>query len=163
MMLRVTVLASLLAGAALAQHTNGYVYAGISTMPGRQIYTYWHGNYFNAGGGGQVALGRLTLGGDVTGFFATSSDFTRNAVIASAGPGFHFFNGRERKMDPFITGGVSVLGARGGVAGMVHYGGGVNYWFRERVALRVEFRDHIWLTEGESVHFTGVRVGLTFR
>jgi hypothetical protein len=163
MTIRVIILASLLAGAALAQHTNAFVYAGVSTIPGRQIYTYWHGEHFNVGGGGQIGIGRLTIGGDVTGLIATGSNYARNAAIASAGPGFHFFSDRERKIDPFVTGGVSVLAARGGVAGMAHYGGGVNYWFRDRVALRVEFRDHLWPTEGESIHFIAVRVGLTFR
>jgi hypothetical protein len=161
--MRILVLAALAAGAAPAQHTNGYFYGGVSTMPGRQIYTYWHGEHIHVGGGGQIGIGRFTLGADITGLIAVSHDYTRNAAIGSAGAGFHFFNGRGRKLDPFVTGGVSILGARGGVAGMIHYGGGANYWFRRRIALRVEFRDHIWPTEGERVHFSGVRAGLTFR
>ncbi len=104
---------------------------------------------------------RFTLGGDVTGLIATG-DFQRNAAIVAVGPGFHFFNESGRKIDPFVTGGVSAI-ISGGGAPMVHYGGGLNYWFHPRVALRFEFRDHVWLSEGEQVHFTGFRAGLTFR
>ena len=40
----------------------------------------------------------------------------------------------------------------------------MNYWFRERVGLRLEFRDQVGIElEGPSSHFYGLRVGLSFR
>jgi hypothetical protein len=150
-----------MSAAAWGQHTNGYVYGGFSTIPGRQIYTYWHGQHAQVGGGGQVGVGRFTLGADITALIATGN-VQRNGAIVSVGPGFHFFGKTERKLDPFVTGGLSGLVSRGAGV-MAHYGGGVNYWFHPRVALRLEFRDHVWLTEGEQVHFTGGRIGLSFR
>jgi hypothetical protein len=46
---------------------------------------------------------------------------------------------------------------------MLHYGGGLNYWFRPRLAIRFEIRDHVWSPEGTYVHFTSIRGGISFR
>lgn len=69
----------------------------------------------------------------------------------------------DRRSDPFVDGGLSVLFGRGsGVA--VHYGAGLNYWVRRRIGLRLEFRHHLWSPEaGEAIHLVGFRIGLAFR
>jgi len=41
-----------------------------------------------------------------------------------------------------------------------HAGGGVEYWMRDGLGLRLEFRDH--LTSDMSSHLWGARVGLTW-
>ena len=152
-----------LSGAAAAQHTHGYFFAGASTIPGRQLYTYWHGNYLHLGGGGQAGLAqRFTLGGEGGALISTAEFYGRNAAILSFGPGFHFFRGSERKFDPFVSRGVSLLAGRG-VGGMWYYAGGINYWFRSHLGLRMEYRDHVWSPEGTNLHFVGARVGLCFR
>ena len=69
--------------------------------------------------------------------------------------------GRDR-----ITGGArsARVALRSGAINGVNFGGGVNYWFRERVGLRLEFRDQVGIElEGPSSHFYGLRVGLSFR
>jgi hypothetical protein len=145
-----------------AQHTLGYGFAGVTTLPGRQVYTFWHGNYFHPGIGGEAGIGRwLTLGGEVGGLISTES-LQRNAAVLSAGPAFHLLPRGTTRIDPFVTGGLSVLVSRG-AGGMLHYGGGVNYWFRPRLAFRFEVRDHLWAPEGDYVHFTSIRAGISFR
>lgn len=61
---------------------------------------------------------------------------------------------------PFVTGGYS-LRIRAGVASAFNFGGGVNYWFKDRVGLRLEFRDHI--SHSDLNYFYGFRIGLAFR
>ena len=77
--------------------------------------------------------------------------------------GYHFVDRKrlDPKLDPFVS--VSVLGVfagRGGYGGAGHIGGGVTYWFKKRIGVRMEFRAHVFA--GEEV--TGqARVGITFR
>jgi len=165
--MRPTVAAGILALAlgqtVVAQHSNAYVFAGGSTIPGRTIFTHWHGNYLHMGGGAEAGMGeRFTPGGEAGALLSTAASFRRNALVASFGPGFHLFTRSDRKLDPFIAGGVSLL-AGSGVGGMFYYGGGVNYWFSSRLGLRVEFRDHVWSPEGTAIHFVGARIGLSIR
>jgi hypothetical protein len=42
---------------------------------------------------------------------------------------------------------------------LVNVGGGLNYWFGNGMALRLEVRDRF---DAEGVHLLGVRVGITF-
>ena len=155
------VLALALSQAAAAQHTNAYFFAGGSTIPGRTLFTYWHGQYLHIGGGAEAGMGeRFTLGGEVGALLSTAANFRRNALVASFGPGFHLFPRSERKLDPFIAGGASLL-AGSGAGGMFYYGGGANYWFNSRLGLRLECRDHVWSPEATRIHFVGARIGLT--
>ena len=44
-------------------------------------------------------------------------------------------------------------------ANAFNYGGGLNWWIGERVGLKFEIRDQY----GDSVHYWGMRFGVTFR
>ena len=157
------ILALALGQTVVAQHSNAYLFAGGSTIPGRIMFTYWHGNYRHMGGGAEAGIGeRFTLGGEAGALLSTAATFRRNALVASFGPGFHFFPRSDRKLDPFLAGGASLL-AGSGVGGMFYYGGGINYWFDSRLGLRLEFRDHVWSPEATPIHFIGARIGLTIR
>ncbi|HYO84222.1 MAG TPA: hypothetical protein VES20_22650 [Bryobacteraceae bacterium] len=146
---------------AAAQSHYGYGFAGVSGIPGRVLYTNWQGTMAHAGLGGQARIGRgWTAGAEVGVISAVDNEYGRTTGLLSAGPEFHLPTGG--RFDPFLTGGGSKLGV-GGDGWMWFYGGGLNYWFRQRLGIRVEFRDHVWPTEGSSVRFTGVRAGLTFR
>jgi len=146
----------------MAQHSQGYLFAGPLTTAG-SIYTYWGGNYVNLGGGGEAALGRsFTLGGEVAGLISTRERFARNAAVLTVGPACHFVSRSARKLDPFVAGGFSLLVSRG-VQPALAIGAGANYWFQERLGLRLEFRDHIWASEGATIQFYGARFGLAFR
>lgn len=75
---------------------------------------------------------------------------------------YHFLkSSKSEKLVPFVTGGYTGF-FRSGYANGVNFGGGVNYWFKQRVGLRVEFRDNVLIDSG-SIHFLNVRAGLTFR
>ena len=69
-----------------------------------------------------------------------------------------------RRVTPFVTGGYS-LAFREGHGNAINFGGGINYWMRDGLALRVEFRDHMPIYESavENYHLWGMRVGLTWR
>ncbi len=61
-----------------------------------------------------------------------------------------------------MTGGYT-LGFREGHENMWNAGGGIDYWFKPKLGLRIEFRDHVWSGGGETTQFWGVRVGVTIR
>jgi hypothetical protein len=63
---------------------------------------------------------------------------------------------------PFVTGGYT-LGFRDGHENLFNVGGGVDFWLKPKVGLRVEFRDHIWIEDNDTLQFLGVRVGVMFR
>jgi hypothetical protein len=53
-------------------------------------------------------------------------------------------------------------GVASGGSATLHIGGGINYWFKKRVGLRFEIRDHVFPQDG-AAHLLNGRVGLTFR
>jgi hypothetical protein len=65
------------------------------------------------------------------------------------------------RLEPFVTGGYTLF-FRSGTTNGANFGGGVNYWFKNRVGLRFEVRDTLSV-EVRTVHFVGFRVGVTFR
>jgi hypothetical protein len=73
------------------------------------------------------------------------------------------FGGRVKHF--LATAGATVgytLFFRSGTANGFNFGGGVNYWFREHLGLRLEFRDNV-STTWDTEHYLGFRVGLAFR
>ena len=97
------------------------------------------------------------------GYLAPARSISEGVGILSANGSYHFLNGEpSQKLVPFVTGGYS-LAFREGSANLFNFGGGVNYWFRERMGLRLEFRDHVIPDGNHSDHFLGFRIGLTFR
>src|SRR5262245_22342568 len=116
--------------------------------------------HVGAGGEGLVYKG-LGVGAEI-GYLGFTDDLGEGFGVLSPNVSYHFTNAtRSRKFAPFVTSGFSLL-FRGSAAPAVNIGGGMNWWFKERVGLRVEFRDHVVVTDG-SPHFFGVRIGLAFR
>jgi hypothetical protein len=62
---------------------------------------------------------------------------------------------------PFVTGGYT-LSFRSGVAHLVNFGGGINYWFSRKMGLRLEARDYISAQCGCG-HTVEFRIGFAFR
>ncbi len=143
-------------GAQSAGDRHGWVYA----FTGAGFLSDGGPAAFNLGGGGTLLAGRgLGLGGEL-GYLAHSGG---NGVgLASADVSYHF-GGRDagRRLVPFAVGGGAVAFRARGSAGGGSFGGGIQYWLRERVALRVEFRDFIF--SSDSPHTYLFRVGLAFR
>ncbi len=132
-------------------------------------YTYFsagacqHG-YANigGGGGGEGFLWRgLTIGGDL-GYFNFPADYSSGYGVATVNVGYHFVDRKQpKKLDPYLD--ATVLGAAfrpgSGLAGAGHIGGGVNYWFKERMALQTGVQ--LQVVGGEAL--VAFRVGLAFR
>lgn len=143
----------------------GYVFGGPVVVP-RSAFTRWDGNFVHVGGGGEARLtNRFGLGGELGVLKPLTNQYAITTGLGSVTPAYHFFaRGSNRKIDPFVDGGVSRLFRRGGAAVAFHYGGGLNYWVRRRVGVRFEFRHHLWSPEaGEVINLVGFRIGLAFR
>ena len=135
----------------------GFVGLGAATSEGESQGT-WH-----VGGGGEVlfrdAFGVGAEIGYLTLMEAAESD---GFGVLSVNGSYHFNGGASaRRWRPFLTGGYT-LGFDGGSSeSFFNVGGGVDFWMKPGVGLRLEFRDHIWTQE--DVHLWGVRIGVTFR
>jgi hypothetical protein len=143
--------------AALAQSTNGYVFFA----PGGLTSSGHTGMTIHAGGGADVILGKgLGLGAEI-GALGPREDLSAAVGMFSPNASFHFIREKGRKADPFVTGGYTLM-FRSGTANLFNFGAGANYWFRDHLGLRVEFRDHVY-TRYATLHYWGLRVGLSFR
>lgn len=132
----------------------GYGFAGVGG--GTEFNT---GARFTAGGGGEVLLYRgLGLGGEI-GYLSAPERVSDGIGIGSVNLSYHFT--RTGKVAPFVTGGASAGFAGGSAAGGGNFGGGIQYWPKDRVGLRFEFRDHVF--SSDSPHLYAFRVGVTFR
>lgn len=151
---------------AAAQMSGNYVYAfGGPVVVPKSDYTRWNGDFVHVGGGGEGHItDRFALGGEIGVLKPVTNQYAITTGLASVTPAFHFISrDSKRKFDPFVDGGLSLLAGGGGGAVAIHYGGGVNYWVRRRLGVRIEFRHHIWSPEsGEVVHLVAFRVGIVF-
>jgi hypothetical protein len=131
----------------------GYVFGGIGGREG-----IGSNAVINVGGGGEGILGKgFGVGGEVG--YLTDTRSTSNGIgLASANLSYHF--NRAQKLVPFVTGGGSVA-FRGGAVGGGNIGGGVHYWMRDNIGLRLEVRDFIF--SSDSPNTVVFRVGLSFR
>src|SRR5262245_30953773 len=135
----------------------GYVFAGAGgTAPDGVGATL----NFGVGGEGLIHKG-LGAGGEI-GYLTPARTMSDGFGILSANGSYHFISASEsRRLVPFVTGGYSFF-FRSGFANGFNAGGGINYWFREHMGLRIEFRDHV-IHDSRNVHLVGIRVGLSFR
>jgi hypothetical protein len=150
---------ALVPASALAQKRDmprgwGYGFGAIGSSSGDFGHTTVH---VGAGGEGLFYKG-LGAGAEI-GYLAPTRSLGDGFGVASVNVAYHFVK-PGRKLVPFVTGGYSLLFRNGSSSGG-NIGGGVQYWMKDRVALRFEFRDHI--ISSDSPHFYGFRVGLAFR
>ena len=130
----------------------GYGYAGAFGNEGASGFTA------GVGGDGLVYKG-VSVGGDFT-VLSPSLKWGRSFGVLAANGGYHFITSNG-KVVPFVTGGPMAFFGDGVGVGF-HVGGGVNYWFKERLGARFEYRMHRPLnTDLQAFH--GFRVGITFR
>jgi hypothetical protein len=134
----------------------------------RRGWAYGYGGFggtssarsFHIGGGGEmmVAAG-FGVGLDAGHFSSTAQHVDNSLNIVSADASYHFgARNSARKLIPFATGGVSLGNGRSGGA---NFGGGIQYWLRERLALRLEFREHLFSSDTPVIY--GIHFGLAFR
>jgi len=136
----------------------GYAFAGLMTD------TTVGGEYGIHAGAGAEGISRSGFGvGGEIGYFRRSRLGIENGFgLLSVNPSYHFLNAtKSRKLVPFATGGFSLF-FRGSAAAGGNFGGGVTYWFKDRLGVRFEVRDHI-PARSDLGHFPSFRVALTFR
>lgn len=112
------------------------------------------------GGEGAVWKG-LSVGGEIGAAYGLSGRYPPTIGFANLSVGYHFTAGRkDTKFDPFVMTGPT-LAFRNGTGGGWHLGAGLNYWFKERVGLRAEFRTNA--ITSDLYQWPQFRVGITFR
>ena len=131
----------------------GYGFGAIGSSSGRFGRTTVH-----VGGGGEGLFYKGLGAGAEIGYLGRDG-FRGGFGVASVNVVYHFQRPGQ-KLVPFVTGGGTVAFSTGATGGG-NLGGGVQYWMKDRVALRFEFRDHI--ISSDSPHFYGFRVGIAFR
>jgi hypothetical protein len=112
-------------------------------------------------GAGGDYVSRIGVGfGAEIGYTAPWRQFRDGIGIGSVNGSYQF--GRAGKVVPFVTGGYSLL-FRSATENAFNFGGGVNWWFADRLGLKLELRDHVGTGGFRETHFWTIRAGLNFR
>ncbi len=116
----------------------------------------------HVGGGGEATFYKgLGIGAEL-GYLVPMEEMSSGIGLASIN-GVYIFRSRGRsKLEPFLTAGGSVGFVSGGAFGAINFGGGIQYWLRKRIGLRIEFRDHV-PPQSYSSHLFEGRIGIAFR
>ena len=145
----------------------GYVFVA----PGRDS-SGWKKTTVHTGAGGHLLVSKGLGLNFETGFLFHPANMEARTTLTSFGASYHLFNQRSpRKIVPFVAAGYSYA-ANNTMPNMhmVNFGGGVDYWLREELGLRLEVRDHFapkaypdgTLFPGAPVHFLGYRIGVVW-
>lgn len=146
-------LAAITPAAAHAQQSHGYAFAGFGNETG-------YSGYFHPGLGGDWVVARgFGVGGEVGAITGRRRGAPKVALLS--GNGSYHIALDNTAFDPFVTAGVSVITAGGSADLLWNWGGGVNWWVRQRFGPRFEFRDHVW--SSASRRLVEFRVGIAFR
>ena len=111
-------------------------------------------------GGGVETVWSNGLGFAFDAGYFTGSDFGNGALSFSPAIIYEFpVNGRVK---PYVRAGGTLLANRASGLALWTVGGGINYWFKDRMGLKVEIRDS-FLSEDPSTGLLDVMMGLVFR
>ena len=154
----IAVCLAILPAAGRAQHSHGYLFVapgGVSGGGNTQAS-------LQLGAGGEwVFFKGIGAGGEI-GALGPTSSFAEDVLGTLSTNGYYHFIHSGAKFDPYATGGYSLF-FRSGHANLGNFGVGMNYWFIPKIGLKTEFRDHIWSPGDGTLHYWGVRFGVTFR
>jgi hypothetical protein len=154
MKLRILVLMVSLGAVAAAQTSNGYVYVA----PGG-LTSYGHtAATLQFGFGGEGVIGKGIGAGAEIGAVGPTSSLADSLGVLSVNGYYHGIHGKDIRLDPFFTGGYTLM-FRAGTMNLGNFGGGSNYWFSRHFGVRAEFRDQL----NSYANFWGFRFGLSFR
>ncbi len=141
---------------AFAQRCSGYFFLAPGGVSGGGSTSAT----LHLGAGAEGILGKgFGIGAEIGALGLTQAWGDTVAGVFSPNGYFHFARYRKSPLDPFATGGYTLL-FRNGHANLFNFGGGVNYWFRSNLGLRLEFRDHVQFHSFGNVNWWGFRVGL---
>jgi len=156
--MKISILLLMLSAVLAAQSTNGYVFFA----PGGVTESGYTSTTFHAGGGVDLMIAK-GIGANIELGAIWPSESPASVVgMFSPGATYYFRRGKELKLEPFVSGGYTLM-FREGHANLGYVGGGVNYWMSRKVGLRAEFRDHIAAQCCSTVNYWGIRIGLAFR
>ena len=115
----------------------------------------------HAAGGGEVLVdGRAGIGAEL-GVLANSGSVL---LVFSANGVFHVSTNQVmRRLSPFVTGGYTSMRNGDGSFGAWNVGAGADLWPKDRVGIRVEFRDHVRPDSRGAIQYWAVRGGVVFR
>ncbi len=134
-----------------AQYADAYVFSGVSG-PNTPLV--------QAGGGlERVFANRAAV--SVECGLATNGDYYRKLSHFTVNALYHA-NASRPRLDPFVVAGFGMLADWDMPAMAVVFGGGLNYWVKPSVGVRVEFKDNVAVAY-DAFHMPGVRVGITLR
>src|SRR5690242_12626041 len=145
----------LLAAWPVAAQPRGYGYvfgAPGGTAPDRAATVH-----FGAGGERLIYKG-IGAGADI-GYLTPTRDWGAVLGVLSVNGSYHF-TPQDRKLIPFVPAGYSLF-FRSGKVDLFNFVGGVQYWMKDHLGLRAEFRDHVQPNPNQ--HFWEFRFGLSFR
>ena len=157
-LLTVAILAGLAHGQAPEKRRGwSYGFTGVGGTTG-----FDRGTLVHVGAGGErLLVNGFGMGGEI-GYLKATRGFGDGLALISVNPSYHFVNTTSNgRVVPFITAGASMAFRGGSSAGGANFGGGVQYWARERVGVRLEFRDHLF--SSDSPHLYQFRVGIVFK
>jgi hypothetical protein len=151
--MRVIFLYLIAAAAAMAQ-THAYVFVA----PGGGSGSGNSSALIHLGGGGEVVLPMGIGAGAEVGFLGrTSLDVLGTASLN----GYYHFK-RSGSWAPFATGGYSNFFTLNGHSNLANVGGGLNYWYKDHLGIKLEFRDHFRTGTG-SANYAEFRFGFDFK
>ena len=136
------------------ENGQGYAFAGFGAVNASDSTLHF-------GGGVEPILYKGLGFGVEVGYLGPTRHLDQGIGILSLDGQYTFNTGSSTKLRPFLTGGYT-LAFRSGTANAVNFGGGLHYWFAERVGLRLEFRDHA-STQLWNTHAWQGRIGFDFR
>lgn len=133
----------------------GYGVAGLGGVSG----FFLSRTTLHAAGGGELLFrDRAGVSGEF-GFFGTG----RPLLMGSANGVFHVVRAGGNAASPFVTAGWTRMGNGDASFDAWNAGAGVDLWSKERLGLRIEFRDHVRPDFRGTVHYWTFRGGIAFR
>lgn len=133
--------------------TLGYAVAGPAGISG--FFNRSLSSAHVAGGGEGLAGGVVGLAGEL-GVLANASSAL---WVASASGVVHL---AAMPFSPFLSAGYTRMGSGEGGFNAWNVGAGADYWARQRIGIRVDFRDHVRPDFRGTVHYWTIRGGVVF-
>jgi hypothetical protein len=114
-----------------------------------------------AGGAEFLVNGRIGVGVEA-GFIGTP---VSGWPVLSATGVWHLTSSRRdgSKVSPFVAGGISSIDSERSPNRSWNIGAGIDVWMRERVGLRIDYRDHFTPQADFTPRYSMLRVGVVFR